>query len=226
MLQQLKENVSKKGISMIEAEKAVCVPLAKKIEIGYVLPDSWQKFELCRRQMSWYGVSSFNGLILVVSSYELSDYGLKPETVIIESKFKPVDFPDDRGMQELISQKSYQQSKPLEWENIAAKDTSLTDKWLKLMGIRKLSYEELFVYHCANHANFIEPKYYIEGKYGPIPYSINKKSSYICSACLEFYNIIGSSYEKKMVVPCPGAALYAGLPVNRYMEVTNMNIKG
>ena len=63
------------------------------------------------------------------------------------------------------------------------------------------SYEELFIKHCANHANFIEPEYYIKDE-EPIPYSIGK-TTHICSACLEFFNIIGSKWKKKLVVPCP-----------------------
>ena len=85
------------------------------------------------------------------------------------------------------------------------------------MGIHGQSYEELFITHCANHANFIEPEYYLKDE-EPIPYSLGK-TTHICSACLEFFNIIGSKWKKKLVVPCPGAVLFAGLAPNRYYEV-------
>ncbi|MEJ2522914.1 MAG: hypothetical protein P8080_08555, partial [Gammaproteobacteria bacterium] len=51
-----------------------------------------------------------------------------------------------------------------------------------------------------------------------VPYSIGRTGE-ICSACLEFFNVIGGRFRNKLVVPCPGAVIYAGLPVNRYIEV-------
>jgi hypothetical protein len=38
-------------------------------------------------------------------------------------------------------------------------------------------------------------------------------------------NIIGGSFRKKLVVPCPGAVLFAGLITNRYYEVTHWRPK-
>lgn len=46
-------------------------------------------------------------------------------------------------------------------------------------------------------------------------------SNGICSACLEFFNIIGSRLVKKLVVPGPGAVLFAGMAPNRYYEVVH-----
>jgi hypothetical protein len=129
--------------------------------------------------------------------------------------------PDEGEKKSMRNLEGYRQAKPKEWENIVAQDPALLDRWLKIMGVRGISYKEVFVTHCANHANFIEPVYYINNEQGIIPYSI-AKTSYICSACLEFYNIIGSEFNKKMVVPCPGAVLFAGLTVNRYLEVSSI----
>ena len=75
------------------------------------------------------------------------------------------------------------------------------------MGLQGMTFEELFVGHCANHANFIEPAYQVLEEGRPVPYSLGKTRT-VCSACLEFYNIIGSSFQKKYVVPCPGAVLF------------------
>lgn len=118
----------------------------------------------------------------------------------------------------LIRQESYQQARPDEWEDIHGEDPQLNEKWLRIMGVRGITYEELFVTHCANHANFLEPSYFIVQEDGPVPYSIDK-TTHICSACLEFFNIIGSQFKKKLVVPCPGAVLFAGMAPNRYYEV-------
>jgi hypothetical protein len=45
------------------------------------------------------------------------------------------------------------------------------------------------------------------------------KTKEVCSACLEFFNIIGGNFRKKFVVPCPGAVLFAGMSVNQYYQV-------
>lgn len=126
--------------------------------------------------------------------------------------------PDREERLKLIEQESYQKAKPPEWENIDAEGPELHHQWLKMMGLRGVSYEELFITHCANHANFIEPIYFIVEENGPVPYSIDK-TSHICSACLDFFNIIGTPFRKKIVVPCPGAVLFAGMAANRYYEV-------
>jgi hypothetical protein len=81
-----------------------------------------------------------------------------------------------------------------------------------------VSFADLFAWHCANHANFIEPIYYLETDQGPAPYSI-ARTKFVCSACLELFNIIGADWKRKLVVPCPGAALFAGMATNRYYEV-------
>ena len=214
----LKENLSSKGIDLFASRRAVCVPLSKEVEIGFVPPDAWGKYPFCRRPLSWYKASPFVGRILVVSSFDLDEYHFSPETVIQESDFKPPKLPDREGKLKLIEQESYQKAKPPEWENIDAEGPELHNQWLKMMGLRGVSYEELFITHCANHANFIEPTYFIVEKNEPVPYSIDK-TSHICSACLEFFNIIGTPFRKKMVVPCPGAVLFAGMSANRYYEV-------
>ena len=215
---ELKDMLSEKGINLREAKKAVCIPLAKGVEIGFVPTDAWQKYELCKRQLSWYRTSPHFGSILVVSSQELDEYNLIPETIIRERKFRPPKLPDRDKKLNLIKREGYQQAKPPEWENIHAEDPSLHDRWLKIMGVRGVTYEEVFITHCANHANFIDPVYFIMEENGSVPFSIDK-TTHICSACLEFFNIIGNRFKKKLVVPCPGAVLFAGMAPNRYYEV-------
>jgi len=194
------------------------VPLSKEVEIGFVPSDAWGKYSFCRRPSSWYKASPFAGRILVVSSFDLGDYHFTPETIIRDSDFQPSRLPDGEGKLKLIEQESYQKAKPAEWENIDAEGPELHNQWLRMMGLMGVSYEELFITHCANHANFIEPAYFIGEENEQVPYSIDK-TSHICSACLEFFNIIGTPFRKKMVVRCPGAVLFAGMVANRYYEV-------
>ena len=105
----------------IASRRAVCVPLSKEVEIGFVPTDAWGKYPFCRRPLSWYKASPLAGRILVVSSFDLDEYHFSPETIIQESDFKPPKLPDREGKLKLIEQESYQKAKPPEWENIDAR---------------------------------------------------------------------------------------------------------
>jgi hypothetical protein len=208
----------KKGSKLVEAKNAACAPLSKQVEIGFVPLEAWGKNPFCKRPSSWYKKSAYAGKILVISSIDLKEYQFTPETIIRDCRFRPPKLPSREERLRLIDQESYQKSKPAEWEDTDSEGPELHNQWLRAIGLRGVSYEELFITHCANHANFIEPAYSIAEENGPVPYSIDK-TSHICSACLEFFNIIGTQFRKKMVVPCPGAVLYAGMITNRYYEV-------
>ncbi len=187
------------------------------MDMGYVPPDSWEKDSLCKRQLSWYRTSAYVGQILLISSRNLAPWGLKAATLIRDSSFRCRKFPSREEQLTLLDRESYQSSKPDAWDRIDEQEKDRNERWLKVMGIHGKSYEELFITHCANHANFIEPEYFLEDG-ERIPYSLGK-TTHICSACLEFFNIIGSKWRKKLVAPCPGAVLFAGLSPNRYYEV-------
>ena len=272
---QAKARLESEGVSPKETRKAVCLPLSPKIPVGYVPPDAWTRFDLCRRQLSWYAVSEFAGLYLFVSETPLTTFGLDfpPETLIEKSKFKPERLPkkDPDAIQKLADNQAFRARCPAEFLDIASVDKSLQNRWLKTMGIRGTTYEELLVEHCANHANFIAPEYFSENGTGTVPkveprrkreqetgnleataetdgkdkqeasapnretenrtrenpqtgtrniapYSI-AKTARVCSACLQFFNIIGRQFREKYVVPCPGASLFAGMAVNKYYRV-------
>jgi hypothetical protein len=214
----LKNHWKLKGMKLVEAKNAACDPLSKEVEIGFVPLEAWGKNPFCKRPSSWYKISPFTGKILVISSFDLQEYHVLPETIIRECRFRPPKLPNREEKLRLINQRRYQQLRPTEWEDIDAEGPELHNEWLRAIGLRGVSFEELFITHRANHANFIEPAYFIVEENEPVPYSIDK-TSYICSACLEFFNIIGANFRKKYVVPCPGAVLYAGMITNRYYEV-------
>jgi hypothetical protein len=208
----------KKGLKLVEARNAACDPLSKGVEIGFVPLEAWGKNPFCKRPSSWYQASPFAGKILVISSFDLQEYHVTPETIVRECRLRAPQLPTREEKLRLINQTRYQQSKPAEWEDIDSEGPELHNEWLRAIGLRGVSYEELFITHKANHANFIEPAYFVFEENRLVPYSIDK-TSHICSACLEFFNIIGAQFKKKLVVPCPGAVLYAGLITNRYYEV-------
>lgn len=217
----LRSGLENRAQPMFEAKKAVCVPLARKVSAGYVPPENWQRYKLCRRQLSWYATSRFAGQYLVVTDFRLDDFGFAPNTIIRKSRFRPKELPGRKPeiCQQLIARDSYRQMAPAEWETFDAEEIAEQERRLSIMGVRGIDYPDLFLVHCANHANFIEPEYFLDdGDNGKVPYAIDQTKR-ICSCCLEFYNIIGEGFRKKLVVPCPGAVLFAGMSVNCYYEV-------
>ena len=219
--ESLRQVLGRSGLAITEVKKAVCLPLSRRIEVGLVAPEVWEDYALCRRQFSWYRHSSRQGQTLVVSSVPLSEVAPDPAVIIKDSSFRPPRLPDREAQAALIQRDSYRNSRPEEWENIEAEDREAQQKWLKVMGLQGLTFEDLFIGHCANHANFIEPAYQVLEDHRPVPYSLGKTRT-VCSACLEFYNIIGSSFKKKYVVPCPGAVLFSGMVPNHYYEVISL----
>jgi hypothetical protein len=78
--------------------------------------------------------------------------------------------------------------------------------------------------HSANHSNFLDPKFFIKLDGLIVPYSI-ADSLHVCSSCLEFFNVLGSEWLVKYVVPCIGAVLFGRLPIDRYFKVNVINGK-
>jgi len=181
--------------------------------------DRWDTYTLCRRQLTWFNPAcTYYGKVLVISSSEIEGVDAEPAIIISELKRKRPKPPDRNEQLRLIQRESYKRARPDAWEDISGEDAESQERWLKVMGVRGITYDELFITHCANHANFIEPAHFIREDGQIIPYSI-AKTSHVCSACLEFFNIIGAQFKKKLVIPCPGAVLFAGMAPNRYYEV-------
>ena len=223
-LQPLLAELEKQDTQVHIAKKAVCTPLSKKLDIGLVRPEAWNKSKVCHRQLSWYYRSRHAGEYLLISSFNLQDYGLQEQIVLQQCPaFKPPALPNNpEDYARLTASSRYQRHKPVKWDDLSNEDPAELERWLKIMGIRGIRYEDLFVYHCANHANFLEPVYYTLEEGQVVPYSI-AGTKYICSACLELFNIIGERFSKKRVMPCPGAVIFAGLPVNKYIEVQTLS---
>jgi hypothetical protein len=200
------------------AQKAFCEPLRRDVQIGYALPNVWNI--LCRRQSSWYRASAKANKILLVSAFELGEYGLEPETMIFDSRFRPPLLPGLKEQMELVQLKRYTDMRPDEWEQITEADEERIIRHARGMGIRD-SLDQILLSRSANHANFLEPRYYLREAEHILPYSIGKSGN-VCSACLQFFNIIGSEFRTKLVVPCAGAVIYAGMRVNRYYEVRSL----
>jgi len=200
------------------AAKVLCEPLRGDIQIGYALPDVWDV--RCSRQGSWFRASSKAKKILLVSSFDLAGYGLQPETIILESNFTPPWLPGKEEQLELVRLSQYTSKRPSEWEQVPEPDKDRILRQARGMGIRD-PIDQILLSRSANHANFLQPRYYVRKEHEILPYSIGRSGN-VCSACLEFFNIIGSEFRTKLVVPCVGAVLYAGMRVNKYYEVRSL----
>lgn len=219
---EVQNRLIKQHIDLYETRKAICLALSNKVQIGYVAPYAWSNFDICRRQLSWYETSRFAGQYLVISKSDICNFGIdmKPSTIISKPFFrvKQMEKPNNEEIYKLAAKEKFQKLCPAVFKDIDSIGENSKSNWLKIMGIRGITYNELFVFHCANHSNFIDPEYFIEDADGAIPYSIGPTKQ-ICSACLEFFNIIGENSKRKLVIPCPGAVLFAGMTVNHYYQV-------
>ena len=216
---QAQERLAKAKIRARPARKAVCLPLAADVDAEYVEADAWLRYSLCRRQMSWHAGSQWAGKTLLVTSAPIE--GLEAHSVISQVKFKPPSLPNAEELKQLAGQESYLAAAPSAWQNPGPEDREQTERWQKVMGLGHVPFEELFVSHCANHANFIEPRFFVDNGEGPVPYSIARTPK-ACSACLELYGIIGDQHHRKLVTPCPGAVVFARMAANRYYEVVKL----
>jgi hypothetical protein len=216
-LEEAKKNLQEKGMSLDDEDDIPCRVLKASKEIRYVTHRAWNSF--CKRRTSWYWNSEKAGKFLIVSNTPLDLPDVEPPVLITESNFKPDRLPSSDEITQLIQLEEYQKRKPHEWDRVDPAEKDFYQRWLKHHGVNKpFHFDEVFLTHSANHANFLNPKFFITLDGTKVPYSISD-SLHICSSCIEFFNIIGSEWEVKYVVPCIGAVQFARLPMNKYFRV-------
>ncbi|MFC1535005.1 hypothetical protein ACFL7M_16765 [Thermodesulfobacteriota bacterium] len=213
---RLREEMETSQINMRSAKGVVCTPLTEKNKISSVAPEVWR--ETCARQGSWYRVSEKNGLYLVVSSFELVGYEDKREATITFSDFHPSRLPTSEEKMDMISDPGFSVKIPSEWQNVNETEKRVALNWAGRLGSDIEDYDLLFLTHTANHANFINPRFFIKEDPGLIPFSIDR-SAHLCSCCLELFQVLGSKYPKKLVAPCAGAVIFANLKPDQYLLV-------
>jgi len=179
---------------------------------------------ICYRQGAWFRHSALAGKTLVTSSEPLDGMG---ETIIITpSDFYPPRLPSKKEKQLLVSSEVYKNRVPEEYR-VNAESDILQWRQFRLRLARQVGMDptelemdaqRIFLNHCANHANFLDPRFYVKEDGKKVPYSIDVTMS-LCSACLEFFNIIGREYPVKYVMSCPGAVLVGDLPADKYFRV-------
>ncbi len=219
-LEKVRRSCEKEGIELEDEARIPCRVLRSTREAGYLASPAW--YGLCKRRTSWYWESEKAGKFLVVSNTSLDHLDVGNPIIITESNFKPDRLPSPKEITQLIKSEEYQQRKPIAWENIEPIEKDFYQTWFERRRPNdSFDFEKIFMNHSANHSNFIDPKFFINVNGAKVPYSI-ADSLHVCSACLEFFNILGSQWPVKYVVPCIGAVLFAHLPMDQYFEVKTL----
>jgi len=198
------------------AKGIVCASLDKISSITSIGPDVWN--DTCQRQGSWYRTSEKKGLYLLVSPFELEHYNSRKAATITESDFVPPRLARLVDKRVLLEDTSLKRHLPKDWLHVEEKEKRLYLRWAKRLGSDVVDYAFLYLSHTANHANFINPRFFVRDDHDIIPYSIDR-SAHLCSCCVELFQILGNRYKKKLVAPCPGATIFARLKPDRYLLI-------
>jgi hypothetical protein len=223
--ESVQQDLEKKEVPTSEETHIPCRILRSKGEGGWVFPQAWSG--VCKRRCSWYWASAKADMFLIVSNGPLDFSGLTEPIMIKESNFKPDRLPSLEEAGRLIQSKEYQKKKPAEWDKVEPSEKDFYERWGKRLGEEgPFDFDRTLTFHSANHANFLDPSFFFLQKGNAAPYSI-ADTPRVCSSCLEFFNILGSQWPVKYVVPCIGAVLFGHLPMNQYFRVESVeNRKG
>jgi hypothetical protein len=208
--------MTERQIKVRSARGVVCTPLDEINRMTSVAPDVWNS--TCSRPGSWYKASDKAGLYLVVSAFEIEGLKEKNASVISQSDFRPPRLAKPRDLEALSDDPLVRNKIPPEWLQVEEKIQRIYLRWANRMGSDIDDFQSLLKVQTANHANFIHPRFCINGSNGIVPYSIDR-TAHLCSCCLELFQVLGSEFPQKLVAPCPGAAIYARLAPDRYLLV-------
>ena len=153
-----------------------------------------------------------------MSPFELAGYGGRREAVITLSGLAPPTPINTAEKKELVSDPGFMGEVPPEWHDVSEGERRRTLSWVRRLGSDRMDYDFLFLTHTANHANFIRPRFSINEDRSKIPCSIDRSAN-LCSCCLELFQVIGENLPKKLVAPCAGAVIFAGLEPDRFLLV-------
>jgi hypothetical protein len=216
-LKKVREDIEQTGGELDDEARIPCRVLRPSTETIFLAPSAWNGF--CKRRTSWYRKSEMAEKFLIVSNSPLNLPDLDHPIIITESNFKPDRFPSSDEISRLIQSREYQKRKPSEWDKPDPVEKDFYQSWFERNRIKEpFDFEKILMSHSANHANFLDPKYFATLNGCMIPYSI-ADSIHVCSSCLEFFNILGEKWPVKYVVPCIGAVQFAHLPMDQYFEV-------
>lgn len=216
-LKKVREEVEQSQEELDDEARIPCRVLRASRKVGYLAPSVWEGF--CKRRTSWYGKSDKANKFVVVSNTPLDHLDIGNPIIITESDFRPDRLPSLDGLAELIKSQEFQNRKPSIWEKVDPLDKQFYQRWYERHRPDEIfDFDEIFAHHSANHANFLDPKFFVNQNGIMVPYSI-ADSIHVCSSCLEFFNVLGEQWPVKYVVPCIGAVQFARLPKDQYFEV-------
>ena len=211
----LRVELQSRNKKLKSGKAVVCIGLDEITEVISVSPEVWAG--TCNRQGSWYRESDKNGQYLVISSYELPSHSRYKEATITGSDFLLPRGLTRKEKEEMVKDEDFKSIVPKEWFLVSDVEKRLWTRWARRLGSEE-NWDSLFLTHTACHANFIKPRFFLESQGQRIPYSIDRSAN-LCSCCLELFQVIGTSWHKKLVAPCAGAVIFARLPADRYLLV-------
>ena len=212
----LEERLAARGIRLKFAKGVVCTPLDEISRIACVAPEVWNG--TCSRQGSWYRASDKNGLYLVISSFDLEELKDKKAGTIRRVDFHPPETATLEDKKTLVHDPEFDRRVPPRWREITDVEKRVFLRWAAKLGGESEDFNLLYLSHTANHANFMKPRFFIREGEMIVPYSIDR-SAHLCSSCLELFQVLGAEHKKKLVAPCPGAAIFARLEPDKYLLV-------
>ena len=216
-LKGARRNLEERKIDLPDEVHIPCRVLRSSTAIILADPQVWNGF--CKRRTSWYRKSEMADKFLIVCNFQLDLPELRNPIVITESNFKPDRLPSSEEIHQLIQSKKYQMKKPPEWDKPDPLEKDFYQRWFERQQRKEpFDFDKILLSHSANHANFVDPKFFINSNEKKFPYSI-ADSIHVCSSCLEFFNILGEQWSVKYVVSCIGAVQFARLPMDKYFEV-------
>lgn len=211
----LRLDLMKRNIELETGKDIVCPGLSEFDDMVVVSPETWSG--ICHRQGSWYRKSEKKSQYLIISAFELQGFEQYKEAVITRSDFRLPGPATREDKEDMVGDTAFRSLVPKEWDTVSDTEKKIWMRWAKRSG-SELDWDEIFLTHTANHANFIKPRFFIERDGETIPYSIDR-SAHLCSCCLELFQVIGNKWRKKLVAPCAGAVIFARLPKDRYFLV-------
>jgi hypothetical protein len=221
-LEQMRGNLNNRGITPDKETHIPCRVLRVSSEIGIVSPSAWEGH--CKRKTSWYRTSGRAGKFLMVANSPL-DVRSQQAVVIMESDFRPDRFPDTGEMTRMVQSDPFRRRTPPLWDRVEPIEKNFYRRWFKRYeGDEPFDFDRIYLSHSANHANFLDPRFFVTLEDRTAPYSI-ADSLHTCSSCLEFFDILGEEWPVKYVVPCLGAVLFAHLPRDQYFRVSVKSIR-
>jgi len=214
-LEQLKEEMHRKGIEVTRAKQNPCEILLG--EIGYAEPAVWPT--ICRYDAApWYNGSKHAGSCLVASSKALEP----PFDGLLTTTIEPVDFAPPRipAAHEIRSLAAGAEKQlPEGWGAFPEEmGDAIVGGLEKVFGTRPASFEELLTTWTAVHANFLSPAFRSGDAFGNAPYSISD-SVHISTCCVELFNLLDTQEAAMLVRPCIGGVIVKGLERDRYYLV-------